>query len=228
MDKQKKQLIVLVVLIVVGGGAGLWNAGLIGGGDESGDAAPVAPAPEAAAATPGAPAAAPGGPAVATAPKVELDVPDFVTFKPETIEWKWNGIWERDQINPGSWPVGDPFMVLNINVVDPERNAELKLIKDTWKVVGITETFQETREDIIGPDGKPAVKVSEDYVFEVWFEGRNKPLKIGDRLPDTRFKIKDIFRSHKKTIGAGVALLGDTGASLVLKLAPASRYGNTK
>lgn len=233
MDKQKKQLIILVVLIVVGGGFGLWKADLIGGGDEGGDAAPAAPVdpaattPAPAAGTPVAvaPGTPSGQPVVAGAPKTEIKMPDFATFKPVTVEWKWKGIWERNQLISANWPVGDPFMVLNINVVDPERNAELQAMKDTWKIKGLTETFQKIREDIIGPDGKPAVRVTQGYVYEVWFEGVNEPFKIGQRLPDTRFKIKDIFRSHKKGIGAGIALQGDTGASLVLKLAPASRYG---
>ncbi|MDC1142819.1 hypothetical protein OAU50_06980 [Planctomycetota bacterium] len=229
MDKQKKQLIALVVLVVVAGGIGAWNMGLFGKDK------PATPAPDQTAVDPTQPAATdvnaglPAEPGAPAKPAVKLSMPKFGDIPEKAVAWDWaKPIWERGAVPPQGkqWPAADPFRVLNIDVVDPNRHAEIKSIMDAWVLEGITRTMQTIFRDSeeLDENGNPVRIESREYVFEAWFEGTHRIFRVGDRLPDTRFKIKGIFRSSDPAVGEGVDLIGDTGATLIIRLAQPSRY----
>lgn len=103
-----------------------------------------------------------------------------------------------------------------LEIKKPQPSAEVKAILEEWKIQGMTETFQEIREDTTGADGKPKVKITQGYVSEVWFEGVNEPFKVGDRLPETSFTIQEIRKSGTST--GYTIIVSDTGETVILKL----------
>jgi hypothetical protein len=238
MDKQKKQLIILIVLVVVGGGVGGWQLGFFSSKKKPENKVAGTPLPGGQPAQPNPGAGLPpdpiaGGAPGAKGPEAILDMPDFAEFNDsevDSIDWAWAvPIWERGKEEPRGvaeslrWPA-DPFKVLNIDVVDPNRHAEIKAIIDAWKLEGVTQTMQTIFRDSVDDAGNPKRVKSREYVYEAWFKGNTRTFKEGDRLPNTRFKIERIFRSSDASIGEGVELIGDTGASLMIRLAPPSRH----
>lgn len=229
MNKQTKQLIVLGGLVVV---AAIVAFFMYGGGDSpspkptantaQGDAPPPAPtqggqAP--AGGAPGAPGAAPGAPAADAA--ADLPVPP-VPEKPVGVlawTWKWAAPEGGKEYKPpvGQMPLYDPLKVQNVDVVDPERRKVIDQLRLEWVLDGIIITKQEVQEKDEAGNMVRKMKL----VPEAWFKGKRRPYKENDRLTNTRFTIRQIFRDKERQ---GIRLISDTGAEVEMVLAPAGRY----
>lgn len=239
-EKEKKQLQILVVLVILAGGVAAYSFGFSG---EENKPAPVAneQAADANAANGQNSAAADAGKNTANAKKKvevieELKMPAFEGYDFEIVAWKWGKpIWERGVKRSigESWPA-DPFRVLNIDVVDPERHAEIEDVKKAWQIQGVTKTRAWVEVQVVDEKGKPKIENEQivtvmklQNIYEVWFKDKESPFRVGDRLTDTRFTITKIFRNrHSKDakgddqhMGEGIVLTGDTGSTLVLWLA---------
>ncbi|MCC7510543.1 MAG: hypothetical protein IT464_14370 [Planctomycetes bacterium] len=233
LDKNKRNLIILVGLVIVGGGVAAWQFGLF---KSDPPPAPPAPPPAPAVATPPAPGTGPAVPGQPAPVVVEQDlpIPEKVSIRVTTYKWPVDAPSNSSGWKPaeGEKYAYDPFMVQNIEVVDPDRAKYIDQIRQDWVPDGITETWQWVKEldedgkPKLGPDGKPIEKW--ELVREAWFKGKRRPYRAGDRLTNTRFVIEAIILGDKYDANhitkAIIRLKGDTGAQLDLELAPASRY----
>lgn len=249
MDKNKRNLILLVGLIIVAGGVAAWQFGLFK--SDPPPAPPVTPPPPAVA-TPAAPGTVPPAPGQPAPVVVEQDlpIPEKVAIRVTTYKWPVDA-----PSNSSGWVPGegekyayDPFMVQNIEVVDPDRAKYIDQIRADWIPDGISETWQwvqyrypvplldENGKPVLDnegnpkpdPDKPPRIEEKWELVREAWFKGKRRPYRAGDRLTNTRFVIEMIILGDKYDVNhitkAIIRLKGDTGAQLDLELAPASRY----
>ncbi len=249
LDKNKRNLIILVGLIVVGGGVAAWQFGLFKS-DPPPVAPPAPPAPAVATTPPvaGAPGT-PGQPAPVVVVQ-DLPIPEKVPIRVTTYTWPVKAPADsRGWIPPeGGKYAYDPFLVQNIEVVDPDRAKYIDQIRNDWVPDGISETWQwvqyryplpllDDKGDPIlddegnpkpDPDKPPRIEEKWELVREAWFKDKRRPYRAGDRLTNTRYVIEAIILGDKYDVGhitkAIIRLKGDTGAQLDLELAPASRY----
>lgn len=110
-----------------------------------------------------------------------------------------------------TWHDGtDPLWVRNIDVVDPKRREYIDQLSVGWGIDRITEIRDE----------------DDKVVLEVWFKGYRRPFREGDRLPNTRFVIKRIFKDRvyksedgtQMSLRSGVEFESDTGATWTIFL----------
>ncbi|MCC6572648.1 MAG: hypothetical protein IT462_02550 [Planctomycetes bacterium] len=212
-DKKKKQqmiilavLGVVVVVIAVMNLPGLFNQG---GGST--------PPPTTPGTQPGTPTPAPGTPVAGTpgtpgapgAAKPEDDLAPIKTDAP---------VIQNVAYIPGAF---DPLLVLNSDIVDERRAEEVVTLKANWILKGVASRLYELRDVdgqlVYDEDGR--VKMVE--VFEVFFDGKPYPYKVGDRLTGTRFKITEVRHDRD---GAIATVTSDTGAVQRLKIASFDPY----
>ena len=212
MDKQKKQLAILGGLVLVA----IIVAFVMFPKEKppekkpaTANAAPVnSPVPVGPANSTARPV--PGQPGQPGAPKKEppLPMPDLTKTVPEVKNHKWD--WElKPGEPPRAIPPYDPFLIVNIDVAQPELQKEIRKLKEDWIPDGISE------EPFINEmDESKIVKL-------VWFKGKRRGFKEGDRLTGTKFRVYRIFetRDNKKII-----VRSDRGNDVVIPFGSTSRY----
>jgi hypothetical protein len=245
MNKQQKQLAILVPALVILAGLGAWHLGVFGSSSPPpkarDKAAQTPPRPAQTVQTPRTPAARAAAARAAETVEDEkpLDIPPPPGFVRRLPVWPVEAPsgsrgW---QPRPGEfWPY-DPLFVQNIDVADPGRREYIDRLFAEWRLDGISRIRQPVpvqrnpssaranSEQDLTPEHElaPETEYEVQHVWEAWFSGQRRPFRVNDRLPGTRFTIEEIFRTPQL---AGVRLLGDTGARIVLPLTQPTRHGD--
>src|SRR5688500_5911979 len=169
MDKQTKQLIALGGLVVVAGIVAYFF--YFRGDDEAAKNPPknaTKPADPVTTPTPNSGTAQPKPGATTTTPTTpggtppvvvdqDLEIPEDENIRIPEVTWKYENGGRNFVPQPerNILAAFDPFLVQNIDVVDPQRREYIESLKQEWILDGIIETKQELA--VFGPDGKALI-----------------------------------------------------------------------
>jgi hypothetical protein len=166
MDKQTKQLIALGGLVVVAGIVAYFF--YFRGDDEATKNPPknaTKPADPVTTPTPNSGTAQPGATTTPTTPggtppvvvDQDLEIPEDENIRIPEVTWKYENGGRNFVPQPerNILAAFDPFLVQNIDVVDPQRREYIESLKQEWILDGIIETKQELA--VFGPDGKALI-----------------------------------------------------------------------